>query len=95
MSPEKEIDDWFGTGIDYRSIYSKILSSLYWIDANNYFFAPYRIEDDLNTITPNPVFFRTEVKHSSTNSMNLDFKFKVEDKNYLPKNASYIKFYSG
>ncbi len=95
LSPEKEIDDWFGTGIDYRSIYSKILSSLYWIDVNNYFFAPYRLEDDLNTNTPNPVFFRTEVRHSSTNSMNLDFKFKVEDKNYLPKNASYIKFYSG
>ncbi|NDK07809.1 DUF1800 family protein [Candidatus Gracilibacteria bacterium] len=95
LSPEKEIDDWFGTGIDYRSIYSKILTSLYNIDATNYFFAPYRLDDDLNTTIPNPVFLRREVRHSSTNSMNLDFKFMFEDKNYLPKNASYIKFYSG
>ncbi len=95
ISPEKEIDDWFWTGIDYRSIFSKILTSLYNIDATNYFFAPYNLDDDLNTVLPNPVFLRREVKHSYWGYMNVDFKFKFEDKNYLPKNASYIKFYSG
>ncbi len=93
LAPEKEYEDWFGVWIDYRSIYSKILSSLYWIDVNNYFFGNYKLDDYLNTKLPTPIWFRQEYKHSYTNQMNVDFRFKVDDSNFLIKDGSYFKFY--
>ena len=93
LFPEKEYNDWFWVWIDYRSIYSKILTSLYNIDVNNYFLWEYKLEDDLNITLPNPVFLRREFKHSNSNFMNTEFKFKFEDKNMRIKDWSYLKFY--
>lgn len=94
ISPEKEYEDWFGVWVDYRSIYSKILTSLYNIDVKSYFFWDYKLEDDLNTVIPTPSFLRTEIKNSYSNNMNIDLKFNVDDKNFIFKDGSYIKVYN-
>lgn len=90
ISPEKEYEDWFGVGIDYRSIFSRILSSLYNIDTTSYFFKDYNLDNDLNTRIPNPILFRQEYSNSWGNNMNVDIKFGVDDSNFIFRDGSYI-----
>lgn len=93
LIPEKEKEDWLWVWIDYRSIYSKILSSLYNIDVVNYFKWEFKLEDDINNIIPNPALLRTELNNKYPNNINVDFKFKIEDKNFRVKEWSYINFF--
>ncbi len=93
LSVTKEYNDWFWVWIDYRAVYSKILTSLYNLDASNYFFGDYNLDDYLNTTTPNPVLFRWEYKNTYWNNVITDFKFSVDDKNFIFKDWSYIKFF--
>lgn len=93
LSVTKEYEDWFGIWVDYRAVYSKILSSLYGINPKDYFSLDYKLEDYINADLPKPSSFRTEFKNSYSNNINVDFRFKVEDKNYIFKDGSYMKFY--
>lgn len=90
---QKEYNDWLWVWVDYRSIYSKILKSLYNVDVNSYFLKDYNLEDDLNTETPNPVLKRNEYRNSYNNYVNLDLKFTFDDTNFRFKDGSYLKFY--
>ncbi len=91
LEPKKEYNDWFGVWIDYRSIYNKILSSLYNIDVNSYFGWNYNLDDDLNTTIPTPNLMRVEYKEKWWWSVWVSLKFKVDDKNFRFKDWSYLK----
>jgi len=64
LSIAKEASDWFGVGIDYRAVYSKILQSLYGMNPDSYFGGEYKLENYINTKLPNPVLFHKEFKNS-------------------------------
>lgn len=95
LSPEKEYEDWFGVWIDYRSIFTKILTVLYNINTSSHFLWDYDLDDDLNTVIPNPVLLRTEYDNTYSNNVSVDLKFKVDDKNFIFRDGSYIKLYHG
>lgn len=93
LSVEKEFRDRFGVGIDYRAVYGKILQSLYNINPENYFGWKYIMEDYLNTTLPAPVLFRHEFRNSWGNTLTLDMKFQVDDKNFIWTEASDMEFF--
>lgn len=88
----KEKDDWFGVWVDYRAIYTKLFSSLYNVNFSNYLWQNFELNDYLNTTNPNPVLVRHEFKANWANNAYMDLKFKVEDKNFIFDEASYLTF---
>lgn len=88
----KETNDWFWVWIDYRAIYNKILTSLYNIPTT-YLGTQYNLDDYINTRNPNPSLFREEFRPNGNNSLYMDIKFRVDDKNFILNEASDIDFY--
>ena len=94
LKPSMEYNDWFWVWIDYRAIYNKILSRLYWVDSVWHFAKEYNLEDYVNSDKPKPILFRNQYRNSSYwNNVKVDLKFDFEDKKMLLKDWSYLKFY--
>ncbi len=95
ISLENEYNDWLGVWVDYRSIYSKILKSLYNVDVEKYFGQKFSLDEDLNTDIPVPSLLRREYKDSWWGSVNTQLMFQVDDSNFRFKDGSYLKLKYG
>jgi len=93
ISLEKEHNDWLWVWIDYRSIFSLILKSLYNVDVKKYFTWDFDLNDDLDDNSPELAFKRIEFANSWWSNIDVNFRFKVEDKNFRFRDWSYINFY--
>ncbi len=93
LSLEKEYEDWFWVGIDYRAIYSIILQSLYNINPENYFEGQYQLKNYINEELPVPVLLRKEFRNVSGSNLDLDLKFDIDDENFHFREWSYVKFF--
>lgn len=92
MNLEKEKDNWLWVWIDFRSIYTKILNSLYSV-SNNYFWEVYDFEDYLDENPPKINYLRSEFKRYSWTRPYADLKFSVEDKNFKLYDWSKVEVY--
>lgn len=95
ISLEKEYNDWLWVGVDYRTIYSEILKSLYQVDVAKYFGKVFSLSDDINTQVPKPVLFRNEYKETWWGNVWVQMKFKIDDSNFRFKDGSYLKLKYG
>lgn len=79
MQPSEERDNWLSVGIDYRSVYGKILSKLYSTPEQG-FFKKYagNLDMDLSQ-TPNSLsLLRTEYKAHSNTQVRAMVRYGVE-----------------
>jgi len=95
ISLENEYNDWLWVGIDYRSIYSKILKSLYNVDVEKYFGQKFSLEEDLNIDIPIPSLLRKEYKETWWWNVGTELKFQVDDTNFRFKDGSYLRLKYG
>ncbi len=95
VSLEKEYNDWLWVGVDYRTIYSEILKSLYQVDTGKYFWKIFSLSEDINTQIPQVVLFRNEYKETWWGTIGTQMKFKIEDSNFRFKDGSYLRLKYG
>lgn len=89
MNLAKEKSDWFGVWVDYRSIYNKILWSLYNI-SDTYLWTKYNLENNLSLDTPNITNLNIEQKSNGSN-VNNTISFEIDSKNFDINNASNVQ----
>lgn len=91
----KEKEDLLSVWIDYRTVWSKIYSALYWISSTNFFWQDYNISDYIDTIAPRIVVNKIDFNRTSTTRTNISLNFLIDDKNFLSTEWSYINFKYG
>lgn len=77
-------------GIDYRAVYSNIMNLLYSQDVSDDLWT-YNLDDYIDETWPKVEFFRKEYDYRSSSRNNVWVNFKVNDSNFHPKEASYLK----
>ncbi len=78
--------------IDYRTIYSNILNSLYNKDVSAQLWATYDMWTYIDETESEIDLFRVEYKrHWSSSNSYVQFKFDIDDKNFFPDQSSYIR----
>lgn len=90
--------NWLWVWIDYRSVYSTILKSLYWKDLTSWVNNDtYNINDYVDIEWPKVEFLRKEYElySYSSKTSKVWFKFNLNDTNFKPKEASYVKIEYG
>jgi uncharacterized protein (DUF1800 family) len=82
---------WATPGIDYRSVYGKILSTLYASPADA-FFKKYsgKLEDNLSETPSKYSLLHNQYRAVSDGSLAIATKFTVEDKNFQNNRWAYI-----
>jgi uncharacterized protein (DUF1501 family) len=92
LSFKNSKSNWLWVGIDYRSVYSKIYKALYNKDTTSDFKWEYDINNYIENSPSSTQLFWYDHKQYSNNNYNSHIKFNIDDINYFPDQASYIKF---
>lgn len=92
MSIKNSSDNWLWVWVDYRAVYSWIYKSLYWIDTTNDFWWKFDIESYDDKRGSDIELFNINYKNYYTTRNNVEISFDINDTNFHPKEASYVKF---
>jgi hypothetical protein len=89
-----ETSDWLTVWIDYRTIYSTLIKSLWNKDINTDLWWDFNIDNYTDNIAPKIELFRPEFEKNINANNNFSYtrlKFKINDKNYFQNETSYLK----
>ncbi|MDD2907278.1 MAG: DUF1800 family protein [Candidatus Gracilibacteria bacterium] len=95
MSFKDSKENWLGVGVDYRAVYSSVLESLYGKDISPQLGGTFDIDDYVDTNPPKIELFRKEYEYYNTSRTKIKLKFNVDDINFKPSEASYVKIQYG
>jgi hypothetical protein len=92
---QKERNNWMSPGIDYRSVYGKVLGSLFGVPEKGFFKKFYgSLENDISTAPSVIKLLRTQYRATSDTVVEMSAKYKVEDSNFdITKGAYTIASY--
>ncbi|MEA3304742.1 MAG: DUF1501 domain-containing protein, partial [Patescibacteria group bacterium] len=89
MNLEKEKSNWLSVGIDYRSVFVKILTSLYDV-SEDYFEEVFDFEGYIKPQAPKIYSLRTEFKRYNNSRPHARIKFSVADSNFKLYDGSNV-----
>lgn len=83
--------NWLWVWIDYRSVYSSLMQLLYSKDISTELKAVFDIEKYIDEKWPEVELLRKEYENYNSSRSRVRLKFDIDDTNFNPKEASYIK----
>ncbi|MDD3144606.1 MAG: DUF1800 family protein [Candidatus Gracilibacteria bacterium] len=95
LSFKNGYENWLGVGIDYRAVYYSLMKYIYKQDISAKLGAVYDINNYIDTTGPKVELLNKEFENISTTRTKIRFKFKLDDTNFKPDQASYVKIQYG